>query len=240
MPGAGRLGDQSQTQADAHGCPGCPHPGVGPSVTGSANVLINGRPALRVDDKGIHAACCGNNMWTATQGSPTVFINGKAAHRMNDMVRHCGGTGKLIEGSSDVIIGGASGGGGGGGGNGSGGGGGASNGSASNGGASNGGAAGGAAGAGSSAAASAAAASSSSPSSATSAPAETPKPDSWIEIELVDQDGNPIFDQAYEITTSDGKKLTGTTDRKGKARVNWIETGDCQVTFPGLHNWKTG
>lgn len=37
---------------------------------------------LRVDDPGIHAACCGTNTWVATQGSLTVFINGKGVHRM--------------------------------------------------------------------------------------------------------------------------------------------------------------
>lgn len=80
---------------------------------------INGRPALRVGDPGMHAACCGPNMWNAKLGSATVFINGKPAHRLNDMVQHCGGMGKLIEGSGDVLIGGppsASGGSGGGGG----------------------------------------------------------------------------------------------------------------------------
>jgi uncharacterized Zn-binding protein involved in type VI secretion len=83
---------------------------------GSPDVNVNSKPALRVDDKGTHQACCKANMWTAQIGSATVFINGKAAHRMNDMTTHCGGVGRLIEGSSDVITGGAAGGGGGGGG----------------------------------------------------------------------------------------------------------------------------
>jgi uncharacterized Zn-binding protein involved in type VI secretion len=111
MPGQGRLGDKAQIQSDAHGCPGCPHPGVGPAIAGSADVFVNGRPALRVDDVGIHAVCCGPNMWQAQQGSSTVFINGKAAYRKNDPSKHCGGDGKLIEGSDDVIVGDASGGG---------------------------------------------------------------------------------------------------------------------------------
>ena len=38
-------------------------------------------------------------------GSSTVFINGKPAHRLGDVVRHCGGTGKCIEGSGNVIVG---------------------------------------------------------------------------------------------------------------------------------------
>jgi len=106
MPAAARLGDKSQCPADAHGCPACPHPVIGPAISGSADVLINKRPAVRVGDVGVHAACCGPNMWEAKVGSGTVKINGKAAHRMNDMDKHCGGVGKMIEGSPDVIVGG--------------------------------------------------------------------------------------------------------------------------------------
>jgi len=63
-------------------------------------------PALRKDDTGTHSSCCGPNMWTAAAGSATVFINDRPAYRMGDMSQHCGGVGKLIEGSSDVIVGG--------------------------------------------------------------------------------------------------------------------------------------
>jgi uncharacterized Zn-binding protein involved in type VI secretion len=105
MPPQGRLGDKSQG-IDAHGCPICPHPVIGPAVTGSPNVLVNNRPALRVGDQGIHAPCCGPNMWVAQAGSATVLINNMPAHRMGDMDMHCGGVGTLIEGSPDVIVGG--------------------------------------------------------------------------------------------------------------------------------------
>lgn len=106
MPGQGRLGDSSHAPVDAHGCPGCPHNVKGPAVTGSADVLVNGRPALRMGDQGIHAACCGPNMWVAVMGSGTVLINGRPAHRKGDLDLHCGGPGKLEEGSDDVIVGG--------------------------------------------------------------------------------------------------------------------------------------
>ncbi|MDJ0819195.1 MAG: PAAR domain-containing protein [Desulfobacterales bacterium] len=106
MPGQGRLGDKSQGTPDFHGCPSCPHPVIGPAVQGSPNVLVNFRPALRVGDAGIHAACCGPNTWTAVKGSSTVLINNMPAHRMGDMDQHCGGVGTLIEGSTDVIVGG--------------------------------------------------------------------------------------------------------------------------------------
>ena len=106
MPGQGRLGDKAQAASDAHGCPACPHPVIGPAVQGSPTVLVNNRPALRQGDPGIHSPCCGPNSWTAAAGSATVLINNMPAHRMGDQVQHCGGSGKLIEGSADVIVGG--------------------------------------------------------------------------------------------------------------------------------------
>lgn len=105
---AGRLGDKAQCPADAHGCPACPHPTVGPAISGSPNVKINNLPALRVHDPGIHAACCGPNRWTAAGGTPRVLINRLPAHRMTDLTTHCGGSGQLIEGSPSVLFGGSS------------------------------------------------------------------------------------------------------------------------------------
>lgn len=106
MPPQSRVGDKSQVPADAHGCPACPHPAVGPAVKGSPNVLVNGMPALRVTDNGVHAACCGPNTWVAAMGSGTVLINNLPAHRLGDMDTHCGGVGKMIQGSSNVMVGG--------------------------------------------------------------------------------------------------------------------------------------
>ena len=105
MPEAGRLGDQSHVEADNHGCPACPHAATGSAIGGSSDVFINNKAALRVGDPGIHAACCGPNTWKAAEGAPAVVINGQLAHRKGDAVSHCGGTGKLIEGSANVIIG---------------------------------------------------------------------------------------------------------------------------------------
>lgn len=113
MPAQGRLGDTSKVPADAHGCPGCPHPAVGPAITGSPNVQVNGLAALRVTDMGIHAACCGPNTWQAFRGSPTVLINNLRAHRLGDDDLHCGGMGSLIQGSPNVFVGDSASGGGG-------------------------------------------------------------------------------------------------------------------------------
>ena len=106
MPNQGRVSDLSQVPADAHGCPACPHPCIGPATKGSPNVKVNGMPALRVTDSGIHAACCGPNTWVAQAGSATVFINNLKAHRMGDADTHCGGVGRLVGGSPNVVTGG--------------------------------------------------------------------------------------------------------------------------------------
>ena len=47
MPAAARLGDKAQVDADAHGCPACPHPGVGPIVTASTDVFVNDKGAVK-------------------------------------------------------------------------------------------------------------------------------------------------------------------------------------------------
>jgi len=86
-------------------CPLCPHTAVGPAIMGSPDVMVNNMPALRVTDTGIHAACCGPNIWMAMEGSETVMINNLPAHRLMDEDMHCGGMGMMIEGSEDVFVG---------------------------------------------------------------------------------------------------------------------------------------
>jgi len=106
MPPQSRLGDNAQCPSDAHGCPGCAHGVIGPATSGSPDVMVNGMPALRVGDNGVHSSCCGPNTWVAAAGSGTVFINGIKAVRQGDKTTHCGGTGKMVAGSGDVITGG--------------------------------------------------------------------------------------------------------------------------------------
>jgi type VI secretion system secreted protein VgrG len=58
---------------------------------------------------------------------------------------------------------------------------------------------------------------------------------SWIEIELVDEEDNPVPGEVYRITLPDGETVAeGTLDDKGLARVEGIEPGTCQITFPEL------
>jgi uncharacterized Zn-binding protein involved in type VI secretion len=102
----GRVGDKAKIPKDSHGKPCCTHECVGPATSGSPNVQVNTKQALRVTDPGKHSKCCGPNTWNAKKGSSTVTINNLAAHRLDDATKHCGGDGKLIEGSPNCFVGG--------------------------------------------------------------------------------------------------------------------------------------
>ncbi len=95
------VGSLAQCPSDAHGCPACPHAPVGPIISGSPNVYVDGKPAARVGDRGVHAACCDGNYYEIVTGDPQVLINGRPAAKMGlTETRHCGGTGALISGGS--------------------------------------------------------------------------------------------------------------------------------------------
>jgi type VI secretion system secreted protein VgrG len=63
---------------------------------------------------------------------------------------------------------------------------------------------------------------------------------SWIEIELVNEAGDPVPGEGYEITLPNGLTTKGTLDSKGLARLDGIDPGTCKVTFPNLDKeaWK--
>src|SRR5690349_20131431 len=69
----------------------------------------------------------------------------------------------------------------------------------------------------------------------TTLPAETaPTALTWVEIRLVDSDGNPVPGEAYEIVLPDGSIRSGTLSGKGLARYDRIAAGQCEVRFPNL------
>lgn len=68
-------------------------------------MFVNGAPALRVDDIGMHTSCCGTNMWKITSASGKVFVNGSQVVRQGDPTLHCGGVGKMIDASGSVVDG---------------------------------------------------------------------------------------------------------------------------------------
>lgn len=57
----------------------------------------------------------------------------------------------------------------------------------------------------------------------------------WIEIELVDEEENPVPGERYCVTLPDGQTLAeGTLDSKGRARVECIDPGQCTIHFPKI------
>lgn len=61
-----------------------------------------------------------------------------------------------------------------------------------------------------------------------------PAKTSWIEVQLVDENGKGIAGQAFVVTAPDGCDYSGTTDEKGVGRVDGIDPGSSDVTFPDL------
>jgi type VI secretion system secreted protein VgrG len=65
---------------------------------------------------------------------------------------------------------------------------------------------------------------------------------SWIELQMVDEQGQPVPGLRYRVTVPDGSVAEGTLDAQGYARVEGFVTGgDCQITFPDLDEeaWET-
>lgn len=62
----------------------------------------------------------------------------------------------------------------------------------------------------------------------------------WIEIELLDEDRNPVSSTKYEVTLPDGTVASGTTDAAGIAKIEGFEPGECKVSFPDIDKdgWK--
>lgn len=63
-----------------------------------------------------------------------------------------------------------------------------------------------------------------------------PEPETtFINVNLVDQDGEPVIGQTCEIELPDGTKRSTVTDFEGWARVRGFkQDGDAKITFPGV------
>jgi hypothetical protein len=59
----------------------------------------------------------------------------------------------------------------------------------------------------------------------------------FIEIELKDEDQLPVSGEYFEVVTPEGTLASGTTDEKGYARIDGMESGNATVRFP--HRDKT-
>jgi len=63
---------------------------------------------------------------------------------------------------------------------------------------------------------------------------EAEKKTAWIEIELVDEEDEPVPGEKYEVKLPDGSVAKGTLDGDGFARIDGIEPGTCEISFPKL------
>ncbi|MFN0134909.1 MAG: type VI secretion system tip protein TssI/VgrG [Phycisphaerae bacterium] len=61
-----------------------------------------------------------------------------------------------------------------------------------------------------------------------------PPPTSWVEIEMVDEDGEPWPDEEYEVKRADGKIIKGRLDSKGRAHVFLPKKEGATLRFPDL------
>ena len=62
----------------------------------------------------------------------------------------------------------------------------------------------------------------------------------WIGIRLEDADGNPVPEESYEVKMPTGEVVSGRLDAEGRARIEGLPEGKCEVNFPELHDgeWK--
>jgi len=54
----------------------------------------------------------------------------------------------------------------------------------------------------------------------------------WVELELLDEEGKGVTNAKYELHLADGSVKKGTLDGSGKARVEELPPGACRVVFP--------
>jgi len=56
----------------------------------------------------------------------------------------------------------------------------------------------------------------------------------WVDLELVDEEEEPVAGEKYIVTDSAGKEFKGTLDSNGKAHVTGIAIGEVSVSYPEL------
>ena len=78
------------------------------------------------------------------------------------------------------------------------------------------------------------------PATAAKGAAAPKKKQNWVAIELKNADGTPAAGAAYRIVAPDGSVIDGQLDSAGRARVDGVTPGQCQITFPDYHSqaWR--
>jgi hypothetical protein len=59
-------------------------------------------------------------------------------------------------------------------------------------------------------------------------------PKTWIEIELLTEDRKPVPYEKYRIKVPEGFVAEGALDANGRARIDGIDPGICEVSFPEI------
>jgi len=77
------------------------------------------------------------------------------------------------------------------------------------------------------------------PSGAAESPGEQVKSarvvKTWVEMEVVDDDGRPMAGRGYVCMLPDGTLQTGTLDRGGRVRFEGIDPGNCAFSLTDFH-----
>jgi hypothetical protein len=62
----------------------------------------------------------------------------------------------------------------------------------------------------------------------------------WIEIELTDEQGNPVANEKFTLYLPDGSVKKGRLDENGEANIESTEPGDATIDFPQLdtNSWQ--
>jgi hypothetical protein len=56
----------------------------------------------------------------------------------------------------------------------------------------------------------------------------------FVEFQLIGEDGAPVPAEAYAMALPGGKVVTGTLDATGTAHIGGIPAGTCLISFPQL------
>lgn len=76
----------------------------------------------------------------------------------------------------------------------------------------------------------------------TSAEEEDEKPTQTMTFELRDSNDDPIKSEPYEVRLPDGSTRTGRTGEDGSVKIDGVEDGDAEISFPRMQDgeWDQG
>ncbi|MBI2687962.1 MAG: hypothetical protein HYX27_16765 [Acidobacteria bacterium] len=57
----------------------------------------------------------------------------------------------------------------------------------------------------------------------------------WVEMEVVDENGKPVIGRGFTCMLPDGAIQTGTLDNKGRVRFEGIDPGNCAFSLTDTH-----